>query len=124
MILVVEDVVLVRMLLADYLRTSGFGVIEAANGEEAIRVIEAGFPVRAVISDVHMPGALIDGLDLARWIQHHRPDLKVILASGIFSALDPVDASFHEGPLLRKPFRPEEVNRRLRLALGEEAAGS
>ena len=37
-VLVVEDVVLVRMLIADYLRETGFCVIEASNGEEAIRV--------------------------------------------------------------------------------------
>jgi CheY-like chemotaxis protein len=111
--------VLVRMLLADYLRGSGFHVVETSNGEEAIRVLDAGCPARIVISDVHMPGAIMDGLDLARWIHRHRPELKVILASGLFSALDPADAHFHEGPLLRKPFKPEEVERRLRLVLGD-----
>jgi CheY-like chemotaxis protein len=120
-VLVVEDVVLVRMLIADYLRETGFQVIEASNGEEAIRVMEAGCPAQLVVSDVHMPGAIMDGLDLARWIHHHRRGVKVILASGVFATLDPADAHFHEGPLLHKPFRPEELEQRLRSALGNAA---
>jgi CheY-like chemotaxis protein len=122
-VLVVEDVVLVRMLMANYLRESGFQVIEASNGEEAIRVMEAGCPAQLVVSDVHMPGAIMDGLDLARWIHRHRRGVKVILASGVFTTLDPADAHFHDGPLLQKPFRPEELEQRLRSALGDAAPG-
>jgi CheY-like chemotaxis protein len=118
-VLVVEDVVLVRMLIADYLRETGFRVIEASNGEEAIRVMEAGCPAQLVVSDVHMPGAIMDGLDLARWIHHHRRGVKVILASGVFTTLDPADAHFHDGPLLQKPYKPEELEQRLRSALGK-----
>jgi CheY-like chemotaxis protein len=121
-ILVVDDVALVRMVLAEMLRGAGFHVIEVSDGEEAIRVIES-FPVRVVVSDVHMPGASLDGLALARWIHEHRPSLKVILASGVVSALEPGDAALHEGPLLQKPFRLEELERRVRLALGK-ATGS
>jgi CheY-like chemotaxis protein len=60
-VLVVEHVPVVRMLLANHLRGSGFQVVEAANGEEAIRIVEAGRPVQLVLSDVHMPGASMDG---------------------------------------------------------------
>jgi CheY-like chemotaxis protein len=77
-VLVVEDVPVVRMLLAKLLRGAGFQVVEAANGEDAIRIVEAGRPIQLVLSDVHMPGARIDGLDLARWLHKHRPGLKVI----------------------------------------------
>jgi len=56
-------------------------------------------------------------IDSSRWINHHRPEIKVILASGVVSGLDPADAHFHEGPLLQKPYKLEEVERRLRLAL-------
>src|SRR5258708_30099377 len=103
-VLVVEDVVLVRMLLADLLRKSGYRVAEASDGEEAISLIEK-LPIGVVVSDVHMPGATKDGLALARWIHQHRPGLKVILASGVFETLDPADSAFHDGPLLQKPFK-------------------
>jgi CheY-like chemotaxis protein len=121
-VLVVEDVPVVRMLLANHLRRSGFHVVEAANGEEAIRIVEAGRSVQLVLSDVHMPGARIDGLDLARWLHKNRPGLKVILASRVIKALEAADAHFHEGPLLQKPFKPEELTRRRRSALGDQAA--
>lgn len=122
-VLVVEDVVLVRMLLAQTLRERGFQVVEASNGEEAVRLIEAGFGVEVVLSDVHMPGARLDGLGLARWIQAHRPHLKVILGSGVVSELDPADANLHEGPLLQKPYKHDELERRLRAALGDPGTG-
>jgi CheY-like chemotaxis protein len=118
-VLVVEDVVLVRMLLADMLRERGFEVIEASTAEEAVRVLEAGFPVRIVLSDIYMPGSSMDGLDLARWVHTNRPGLKVILGSGVVSTTDPADAAFHEGPILQKPYKREELERRLRAALGE-----
>jgi CheY-like chemotaxis protein len=101
-VLVVEDVPVVRMLLAKRLRGAGF---------------QAGRPIQLVLSDVHMPGARIDGLDLARWLHKHRPGLKVILASRVIKAFEIADARFHEGPLLQKPFKPEELVRRLRAAL-------
>src|SRR5258707_4220342 len=87
-VLLAEDVALVRMMVADFLRKAGFQVIEAGDGEEAMRVIAMGFPVQIVVSDVHMTGASMDGLDLARWTHRHHPDLKVILTSGVFSTLD------------------------------------
>jgi CheY-like chemotaxis protein len=121
-VLVVEDVVLVRMLLADFLRKSGYRVVEAADGGEAIRLIER-LAVQVVVSDIHMPGATTDGLALARWIREHRPGLKVILASGVFSTLDPADSQFHEGSLLQKPFKVDELVHRLRSVLGEAAPG-
>jgi CheY-like chemotaxis protein len=123
-VLVVEHVPVVRMLVANHLRGSGFQVVEAANSEEAIRIVEAGRPVQLVLSDVHMPGASMDGLNLARWLHERRPGLKAILASGVISTLDPADVRFHEGPLLQKPFRPEELTQRPRSALGDKAAGS
>jgi CheY-like chemotaxis protein len=122
-VLVAEDVPLVRMMVADFLRKAGFQVIEAGDGEEAKRVIEMGFPVQIVVSDVHMPGASMDGLDLARWTHRHRPDLKVILTSGVVTTLDPADERFHQGPLLQKPFKPEELERRVRSALADLPTG-
>jgi DNA-binding NtrC family response regulator len=118
-ILVVEDVVLVRMLLADVLRERGFEVIEASTAEDAVRVLEADFPVRVVLSDVYMPGSSMDGVALARWVHEHRPGLKVILGSGVVSTLDAADAAFSEGPLLQKPYKRDELEARVRAALGE-----
>lgn len=80
--LVAEDEVLVRMVLAERLRDVGFNVLEAANADEARRILGAtdGL-VNVVISDVHMARPA-EGLELARWVGEHYPGIPVILASG------------------------------------------
>jgi DNA-binding NtrC family response regulator len=79
--LIAEDEVLIRMNLSDFLREAGFHVLEAANGEEARKIIMAVDHVDLVISDVHMltPG---EGFELARWMGEHYPTIPVILTSG------------------------------------------
>ena len=62
-VLVVEDDVLVRVVLADSLRDAGYRVIEAANVTEALAVFESGESVDAVFTDWEMPGEM-DGLAL------------------------------------------------------------
>jgi CheY-like chemotaxis protein len=60
--------------------------------------------VHAVLSDIHMPGARLDGIGLARWIRAHRPRLPVFLGSGIQANLSSADAALSSGPLLTKPY--------------------
>jgi CheY-like chemotaxis protein len=120
-VLIVDDILLVRMWIADFLRGRGFAVIEAASGEEAIRVLEAGFPVDVVLSDLYMPGSAIDGVSLARWVHQRRPDLKIILASGVTCFLEPVDQAMCACPLLPKPYDPRELERRLAAVLQQDA---
>lgn len=116
-VLVVEDVVLVRLLLADFLRGRGFGVVEAASADDAVRTLESGPPVDIVLSDIYMPGSSMDGLGLAHWVHDHRPGLKVVLASGVVAEADAGEAGYHEGTILRKPVNHAELERRLRMAL-------
>ncbi len=80
-VLVAEDEVLLRMMMADHLRSSGFVVLECASGEEARKVMEASTRVDVVISDVHMKTPT-EGLELAAWLGEHAPSIPVILASG------------------------------------------
>ncbi len=80
-ILLVEDDALVRDVVMPALTAAGFAVQIATNGEEAIRVLESGDPVDVVFSDVVMPGP-VSGIDLAGWVQQHRPGLQVVLATG------------------------------------------
>jgi CheY-like chemotaxis protein len=116
-VLVVEDVVLVRLLVADTLRGRGFAVVEAATGEEAIRVLESDGEVQAVLSDIYMPGAEVDGIGLAQWVHRHRPEVKVLLGSGVTASAELPDLAGEAGRVLRKPYDFDEVERRLRAAL-------
>jgi two-component system, response regulator PdtaR len=82
-VLVVEDEVLVRMVIADQLRGAGYKVIEAANAHEAAHVLRST-PVELVISDIRMPGSM-DGVGLARLIRAEYPSTKIVLTSGHLS---------------------------------------
>ena len=105
LILIVEDEPFVRMLGADLLEEAGFDVLQAASGDEALRVLEATPEVRAVFSDIDMPGSL-DGLGLARHICRCWPRIGVVLTSGhrIRAEMIPRESRFlakpYDGPAL------------------------
>jgi two-component system, response regulator PdtaR len=79
-VLVVEDEILIRLMVADALRAQGINVIEASNGDEALRVLQSSVPVELLLTDIRMPSAL-DGLALAHAARAARPGLKLIVAS-------------------------------------------
>jgi two-component system, response regulator PdtaR len=81
LILLVEDEALVRACTAALLEEAGCGVIEAADGEEALRAFEANAEVTTVFTDINMPGSF-SGLDLAHKIYRLRPQVQLILTSG------------------------------------------
>lgn len=80
-VLVVEDDILVRVVLAEELRAVGFAVIEASSADDALAYIRAGGKVDLVFSDIQMPGVL-DGRQLAAMIATDYPAIPVILTSG------------------------------------------
>jgi DNA-binding NtrC family response regulator len=81
-ILIVEDEVLIRVCLADFLQDKGFKVLEAGTADDAVEIIEkADSGVDLVFSDVMMPGKL-NGFGLAQWVHAIHPHLPIILTSG------------------------------------------
>jgi CheY-like chemotaxis protein len=71
-VLIVEDEPLVRLCAVDTVEGAGFEVIEAANADEAIRILESRSDIRVVFTDLHMPGAM-DGLKLAHAVRNRWP---------------------------------------------------
>ena len=114
-VLVVEDQILVRMMVADYLRECGFSVIEAAHAGEALTLFRAGITIDVVFSDVQMPGDM-DGIGLARWLRNNRPEVQVILTSGVAQA-DDVSGNLVSAPLMAKPYHTFDVAGRIRQML-------
>jgi CheY-like chemotaxis protein len=108
-IVVVEDVVLVRLVVAEQLRYHGFAVIEVSSADEAIRILTARVKADLVFSDVHLVGSSMDGFGLRRWIKDQRPEIKVLLASGEVPSPGP-DGEV----LLVKPYKYPELVRRIR----------
>ncbi len=111
-VLIVEDELFIRINIADYLRDCGFHVIEASTGDDAKAVIESGRTIHVVFADVQMPGEL-DGFGLARWIRQHRPDLHVILNSGMVNAAEKAGDLCEDGPLMAKPYGEAQVVARI-----------
>ena len=79
-VLVVEDEVLIRLMIADALRSEGLAVIEASSGDEALSVLQSALPIQLLLTDIRMATEL-DGLALARAARVARPGLKLIVAS-------------------------------------------
>jgi CheY-like chemotaxis protein len=86
-VLVVEDEVLVRMVIADNLRNAHYTVVEASNAHQALELLHNGVDVRLIVSDVQMPGTM-DGIALARIVRSEFPLIKIVLTSGNLTRLD------------------------------------
>jgi signal transduction histidine kinase/ActR/RegA family two-component response regulator len=105
----------VRDLLREFLTSIGYTVLEASNGEEALRILDSGAEVDLLVTDYAMPG--LNGLETIRQARLRRPGLQSLLITG------------HAGPLagdiagvsiLRKPFRTNELARRMTAILTAE----
>jgi CheY-like chemotaxis protein len=111
-ILVVEDEVFVRMVISDYLRGCGYKVIEAADADEALMVLQHdGLRIDVVFSDIEMPGSM-DGFGLARWVHANRPGLEVILAGTVPGAAGAAE-KLCEATHLPKPYESQAVVERI-----------
>ena len=122
--LVAEDDVLLRLALAEYLRDAGFHVLEAADGDEARKIVGASMRVDVLISDVHMaqPG---EGIDLAHWIGANHPGLPVILTSGSRGvAASPALAACGNAVFVPKPYTERQMERLARSRISARGASS
>jgi two-component system, response regulator PdtaR len=105
-ILIVEDEFLIRMATAEAIRDAGYEVLEAADSDQAIEILENRQDIRVVFTDIHMPGS-IDGLKLAHAIRDRWPPVRIIATSGrqILRATDlPVGTVFFP-----KPYNPADI---------------
>jgi DNA-binding response OmpR family regulator len=113
-ILVVDDEPIVRDVIVRYLRRDGFRTLEAADGDGARRLIEAGDP-SLVVLDVMLPGT--DGLELCRWIRS-RSELPVIMLTARGEEADRiVGLELGADDYVTKPFSPRELAVRVRTVL-------
>ena len=117
-ILLAEDEPLVRSLCARLLRDQGYTVLEATNGEEALRLAQehTGENIRLMLSDVVMPQ--MSGVELAAHLSLARPDIKILLMSGYTDEAITFDgATADKLPFLAKPFLPADFLLKIREVL-------
>jgi len=114
---VVEDEVLIRLNIAQYLRDCGYRVIEAMNADEALAVLQSKLKVDLVLSDVQMPGSM-DGFGLAQWVRSNKQGVEVILVGSPERAAETAGQLCEEGPTLAKPYEPQMLGDLIRRHLG------
>ena len=111
-IMVVEPDILVRLVIADFLRSCGYKVIEGMTADDVFTVLRAGNIIHIVLADVGLQDG-VDGFRLARRLRESRPEIDVILTSGAARAADKASDLCDDGPL-GKPYHTEEVMRRIK----------
>ena len=111
-IVVVEDEIVLRSLVATYLRESNFKVVEAGNAEEAVAVLNSGTAVDLVFADVKMYGKM-DGVGLAHWINQHHRDIPVLVTTGTTQKLAASD-KIPDDRFVPKPYIFGEIEDRIR----------
>jgi CheY-like chemotaxis protein len=121
-VLVVEDEVLLRYAIADYLRSCGYRVIEAVDADEALLVLQQpDLAVDVLFSDIAMPGSM-NGFALAQWVRANRPAIKVVLSGTAPQAAAAAGDLCEDGPL-PKPYEPQTVLDRIKRLLAKNDQG-
>ncbi len=107
-ILVVDDESYLRKMLSGMLRKQGYTVLEAADGEEALKVFEAkSKKIDLVISDMGMPN--MDGLQLFKKIRRRRKKMKGIIMTGYLDAKSAEKLEREGVIIVSKPFAVEKI---------------
>jgi CheY-like chemotaxis protein len=115
-VLLVEDDASLRRMAGIQLRSLGHKVLEAEDGQAALRVLQSEGPIDLLLTDVMLGG--LSGAELGREARKVRPGLKLMYMSG-YPRVGPDDRHPLERDvtLLRKPFLRKEIAVNVRKAL-------
>lgn len=116
LVLLVDDEKVVLRIGRRALERAGFQVATASDGAEALAALERfGSDLRAVVLDLELPR--LDGRQILDRIHQQRPDLPIVIASGLDeppTAIDPEPVAAGRPSLLPKPYLPSELVARVR----------
>ena len=114
LVLVVDDEPKIVKLAQDYLERSGFRVVTAADGSDALAVAREARP-DLVVLDLNLPG--MDGLDVCRSLRRHS-DVPVIMLTARVEETDRlIGLELGADDYITKPFSPRELVARVRAVL-------
>ena len=103
-VLVLDDDVLIRMPICQYLRDCGYRVLEAASAAEATIILQKrDIQVDVVLTDIEMPGEM-NGFGFAQWARSVRPESNIVLAGTPERAAHAAGELCEHGPILTKPY--------------------
>jgi signal transduction histidine kinase/CheY-like chemotaxis protein len=120
-VLLAEDDLMVRSMVADALKDQGYTVLQAANGADALQLVQenCGQRIDLLLTDLVMPP--MGGLELANRLSALRPETRVIFTSGFTE--DPFFTEGINGPnveFIRKPFVPSALTAKIREVLDRD----
>ena len=121
-LLVADDDVVARELLAETLGREGYRVVMAADGEECLRLARTQ-PFDMALVDLRMPG--LDGLSVLKQLSTSQPELPIVILTA-FAAIDTAIEAVQAGAsdYLSKPFRMEEIKLVVRRTLAARRIAS
>ena len=112
-VLVADDELTTRLVLKAALEKSGFDVVQAVDGEEALALLDAAGPFDLMVTDYAMPG--LSGLDLIDAARRRKPRMPVLMVTGYAdNGRESADV-----PRLQKPFLPAELVDRVQALIAE-----
>jgi DNA-binding NtrC family response regulator len=101
-VLIVDEQVLVRTPLAEYLRRCGYRVLEARNADEALVALQRPLEqIHIVFSNAE------HGFALSHWIRTHRPEIRIIINGTIERAAQAAAELCDAGPQAARPYDPQ-----------------
>ena len=115
-VLVIDDDPDVRAFIAETLEEQGYRVLQASDGRDGLRQLDAG-KVDLVIVDFVMPE--MSGADVAKKIRAKVSDQPILFVSG-YSETEAVKRTAPDAPLLAKPFRPDALHKAVRSAIAPQ----
>jgi CheY-like chemotaxis protein len=107
-ILLVDDEQDILDIGVAVLRSGGYRVLPALNGDIAMILIEQGLPFRLLVTDIIMPG-LLDGFSLARRAREALPDIRIVYTTGYSGAASIRSRGAPDGETLVKPWLPRDL---------------
>lgn len=121
-VVVAEPDVLIRMVIAEYLRDCGYRVIEAVSSKDIDVLLEGHHIVHVVLADVSVDGDT-GGFSVAARIRQTHPDVDVILTSGVAGAAEQSQTLCENGPI-KKPYQAKDVESRIKFLLERRRAST
>jgi len=117
-ILVVEDQKALRRLAVKMLKHQQYAVVEAADGNEALALLEHDPTIDLLFTDIALPGGK-DGFELAHDARQVLPDIKLLLTTGYAVDSSIEDQGLVADPILYKPYSRADLLQKVAELLGE-----
>ncbi len=103
-ILVVEDNLEIRNIAITVLGEQGYDIVEAENGEEAVKLLEENKPIDLLFTDIILPGGM-NGVEIADIARRLQPGIDVLLTTGYADNVAVPEGQIdHDTDLINKPY--------------------